>query len=338
MPAAHRLPPTIGLMPLDSRIEAIFHISAEAERLGYLGISLPDTWSYASPVLLGAIAAHTTDLQLNTGILSIWGRSPAAIAMTALTLQHLSGGRFVLGLGTSTAQLAEGLHDVPFRAPAARLRRTLRQVRALINGDRLPLESNSHAHPLRLNFPAAPELPIYLAATGPSTIQLCGELCDGWIPFLFPRSRLQEGLALLQVGAARSGQAEKSIQIGPVIPAIVAADMDTARQGAAWLLTIYLTRMGPVYLQALSRLGYRREVQAVLEANTGRKPGVVPPAAEALFDDVLIYGTPQTVRPQLESWYRAGATSPALMLNPHLDLEQITGVLEALRPAQAGTG
>ena len=123
--------------------------------------------------------------------------------MAASTLHAISGGRFVLGLGTSTAQLAEGLHDTPFGAPIARMRRTVTQVRALLRGERIPLAVTTNARALKLNVPPAPDLPIYLAALGDASTRLAGELADGWMPFLYPRAQLTTGIERLCEGAAR---------------------------------------------------------------------------------------------------------------------------------------
>src|SRR5207245_1362154 len=108
-------------------------------------------------------AVRTRRIRLGSGILGVWGRSAATIAMAASTLHDISGGRFTLGLGASTAQLAEGLHDVPFSAPTERMRRVITQVRALLKGERIPLAAATGARPLRLNLPPAPAVPIYLA-------------------------------------------------------------------------------------------------------------------------------------------------------------------------------
>jgi alkanesulfonate monooxygenase SsuD/methylene tetrahydromethanopterin reductase-like flavin-dependent oxidoreductase (luciferase family) len=119
------------------------------------------------------------------GVLGIWGRSAATIAMAASTLDTLSNGRFVLGLGVSTAQLAEGLHDVPFVGPTTKLRQVVTQVRALLIGERVPLFVTTQARQLRLNLPTRPDLPIYVAGSASRTIRLAGELADGWLPFSF---------------------------------------------------------------------------------------------------------------------------------------------------------
>ena len=128
----------VSLMPLENRREALLSLATTADRLGYDGFFLPETWAYDITVLLAEAAARTTRITLGTGILGIWNRSAATIAMAAATLHAMSGGRFVLGLGASTPQLAEGLHDTPFEPPLVRMRMILEQVRAELGKDPAP--------------------------------------------------------------------------------------------------------------------------------------------------------------------------------------------------------
>lgn len=322
-------PVAVSLMPLENRRETVVALATAAERRGYAALYLPETWAHDVTVLLAEVAVRTERLGLGTGILSVWGRSPGTLAMAAATLHDVSGGRFSLGLGASTAQLVEGLHDVPFREPLDRMRRTVTQVRALLAGERLPLAA-AGARPLRLNLPPVSRLPIHLAGLAPESIRLAGEVADGWMPFLFPRSRLAEGRALLREGTARAG-AERALPIiVPSLPTVVAADAAEARRGAAWFVAFYLTSMGPFYPRTISRLGFAREVEAVVAANPTRGSAVVPPEAEALLDELTVYGTPEQARARLASWHQAGAAMPILLLPPNQTPAQIDFALEAL--------
>src|SRR5215510_12822831 len=121
----------VSVVPMETRREAILHIATTADRLGYDAFFLPEGWAYDSTVLLAELATRTQHIQLGSGILGIWGRTAATLAMAAATLHVVSGGRFILGLGASTAQLTEGIHDTPFDAPLIRLRHVLTQVRTL---------------------------------------------------------------------------------------------------------------------------------------------------------------------------------------------------------------
>jgi alkanesulfonate monooxygenase SsuD/methylene tetrahydromethanopterin reductase-like flavin-dependent oxidoreductase (luciferase family) len=323
-----KFPVGVSLMPLENRRADIARLAIEAERRGYAGFFLPETWAHDVTVLLAEAAVRTERIGLGTGILSVWGRTPGTLAMAAATLHDVSGGRFTLGLGASTAQLVEGLHDVPYRDPFERMRRTIVQVRALLAGERLPLGA-AGGRPLRLNLPPAP-VPIHLAGLAPETIRLAGELADGWLPFLYPRSRLPEGRALLAEGAARVSPARALPAIVPSLPTVVAADAAEARKGAAWFVSFYLTSMGPFYPRTISRLGFAKEVEAVIAANPSRGSAEVPPEAEALLDELTVYGTPEQARARLAAWQQAGAAMPVLLLPPNQTAAQIDFALEAL--------
>lgn len=322
-------PVAVSLMPLENRRETIVGLARAAERRGYAALFLPETWAHDVTVLLAEAAVRTERLGLGTGVLNVWGRSAGTLAMAAATLHDVSGGRFSLGLGASTAQLVEGLHDTPFREPFDRMRRTVLQVRALLAGERLPL-GTAGTRPLRLNLPPHSGLAIHLAGLAPQTIRLAGEVADGWMPFLFPRSRLADGCALLREGAARVSPERGLPIIVPSLPTVVAADADEARKGAAWFVAFYLTSMGPFYPRTISRLGFAKEVKAVIAANTTRGSAVVPPEAEALLDELTVYGTPDQARAHLARWQEAGAAMPILLLPPNQTPAQIDFALEAL--------
>ncbi|MGA9276049.1 LLM class flavin-dependent oxidoreductase, partial [Ilumatobacter sp.] len=158
----------IVFTPLETRREVLVEAAVHAEHLGYEAVIIPEGWALDASVVLAEIALRTERITLVAGILSVWNRSPATIAMTAATLDDVSGGRFVLGLGASTAALAEGLHGVAFRAPGTKLRTTIAEVRALLNGERA---STSHAaRGLRLGQSPRPELPIWVAGLGPRSV------------------------------------------------------------------------------------------------------------------------------------------------------------------------
>jgi alkanesulfonate monooxygenase SsuD/methylene tetrahydromethanopterin reductase-like flavin-dependent oxidoreductase (luciferase family) len=322
----------LSLMPLETRRDVLIGVAREADRLGYDGYFLPETWAYDTTIVLAEAALRTERITLGTGILGVWNRSAATMAMAAATLAALSGGRFVLGLGASTAQLTEGLHDVAFREPAARMRRVLTQVRALLRGERVPLAAVPHARPLKLNLPPAPEVPIYLAALAAGSIRLAGELADGWIPFMYPLRQVAAGLETLREGHARRADGAALPALCPSVPAVVAATAAEARAGAAWFAAFYLTTMGTLYRQSLVRQGFEAEVQAVLAANTPKFEGAVPHEADALLEELIVFGTPEEARRRLARWHAAGAEMPVLLLRPRMSPDEIALTLDAFRP------
>ncbi len=248
--------------------------------------------------------------------------------MAAASLQRASDGRFALGLGASSPPLVEGLHGLTWQQPIRRMRNTLVAVRALLDGARLPLDSED-VRPLRLG--AAPEqrIPILLAALAPSSVRLAGELADQWLPFLWARSRLRDGRALLAEGEA-AGERSTATGVAASVPLAIAQDDETASQIAAGWLLAYLTRMGPIYPRMLrDYFGYAREVDVLLEANgAGGRPRL-PAAAERLARDVTVMGTYDQAPDAIRSWLEGGADTVDLVLPLGLGEEQLTEMLEA---------
>jgi len=319
----------VSVAPLETRRETLLHVAEVADRLGYDAFLLPETWSYDSTVLLAEAATRTRRIRLGTGVLNVWSRSAAAIAMAASTLHAVSGGRFLLGLGASTSQLTEGLHDVPFRAPVERLRSVITQVRALLRGQHIPLAVTASTRPLRLGPGAAPDIAILAAGRAPGSVRLTGELADGWLPFLYPRSRLKDGARLLGEGAARTGRG-RPLAVYPTIPTAVGDNGADGRARAVWFLALYLA-MGELGVETLGRLGYAAEAEAFVGANPPRTPPVLPRSAEALLEELTIHGKPEAARERLAAWYAAGATMPVLLLAPDLTHAEIERTLRAFR-------
>jgi len=306
----------VGVTPMETRREVVLRLADLAEDLGYSAFTVAEGWGYDAGVLLAEIATRTSRIQLGTGVLNVWGRTPASIAMLASGLHAVSGGRFTLGLGAGSPQLAEGLHDVEFRAPVRRLGATARQVRALLDGERAV--TSTGARGLRLAAPAP--VPLHLAALGPAAVRLAGEVADAWVPFLQPLSGLKGRICLLEEAAARVGRPRPRVTPG----------LPTARspEVAAWWLAFYLTSMGPLYATSLREQGLGEAVDAVLAANGRGVPPTVPPAAQVLVDELLVTGPGE-----LERWYAAGVDAPGLVLPPGRPLDELE---QTLRTFAAG--
>jgi alkanesulfonate monooxygenase SsuD/methylene tetrahydromethanopterin reductase-like flavin-dependent oxidoreductase (luciferase family) len=159
-------PLAVALPPMETRRPVVLALARRAEQLGYQAFYLAEGWGHDAAVLLAEVATRTDQIRLGTGVLNVWGRSPASLAMLARTLDEVSGGRFELGLGTGSPQLAEGLHDTPFRDPVGQLAAVTRQVRRLLAGDRLLPATPREHRPLRLGTDPRPGLRINLARVG----------------------------------------------------------------------------------------------------------------------------------------------------------------------------
>ena len=323
----------VGLTPMETRRDVVLHVADRAERLGYAAFFLAEGWGHDASVLLAEVATRTSRITIGTGVLNVWGRSPATIAMLAATLSEVSGGRFELGLGAGSPQLAEGMHDVAFRAPVQRLGEVTRQVRRLLDGERLVPASHGGSRPLRLAVRPTSDIPIQLAALGPLAVRLAGELADAWNPFLLPVSALKDGIRLLEEGAARVTGGRPLPQIRPGIPVAVSSDPERAYELASWWVTFYLTSMGPLYARTLRNHGFDEAVDDVLAAAAAGVGTGVPDTARVLLDELTLWGDPAAAREGLDRWYAAGADLAVIVLRPGAPLDEIDQTLEALRPA-----
>ena len=324
----------VGLTPMETRRDVIVAAAVLADELGYETFAVPEGWGLDSTPVLAEIALRTSRIQIASGVLSVWGRTPATLAMTAATLHQMSEGRYVLGLGASTPALAEGFHDVPFRHPAARLRESVTAVRALLDGQPAELRRVPAARPLRLGQPPAPELPIWVAALGPQATQVAAELGDGWIPALVARDRLRgwaDRLRLTRAAAAPDAGAF-TVAAGPV--AVAADDAAAARDIAASCVAWYLSAMGGVYANSLAAQGYPDDVAAVIAANPRPSPGrgTIPPQARAVLNQLAAYGTGAEVREQVGRWDHA-ADVGTILLPPGMPWSTVEATLRAAAPA-----
>jgi alkanesulfonate monooxygenase SsuD/methylene tetrahydromethanopterin reductase-like flavin-dependent oxidoreductase (luciferase family) len=322
----------VGVTPFHSDAGATIRLAVRAEELGYARFATAEGWTQDAVVLLAQIAGLTSRIGLATGVLPVWSRTPAAIAMAAAGLQRASDGRFALGLGASSPPLVEGLHGLVWQQPVDRMRTTLVAVRALLEGARLPLE-RQNVRPLRLGAPPEGRVPILLAALAPSSVRLAGELADGWLPFLWARSRLADGRTLLAEGEARADSPSRT-QLAASMPLAIAEDEQTSRQIAAGWLLAYLTRMGPLYPRMLSeRFGFAHEVETLLAANANGGPPRLPAAAERLARDVTVMGTYDEAPGVVRLWLEAGADTIDLVLPLAVPEQQLREMLEAAAPA-----
>jgi len=321
----------VGLTPMETRRDVIVRAAVLADELGYEVFTVPEGWGLDSTAVLTEIALRTARIQLASGVLSVWGRTPATLAMTAATLHQVSDGRYRLGLGVSTRALAEGFHDTPFEHPAARLADAVTQVRALLAGEPARVGRVKAVRPLRLGQPPAPELPIWVAALGPRTTRVAAELGDGWIPALAARDSLPGWTARLRRQRAAANGRPFTVAAGPIT--VAAENVGQARDIAAACTAWYLGAMGDVYARSVSGQGYAAEVEAIIAANPRPSPraGTIPLEAEVVLDQLAAYGTADQVGRQLERWEHA-ADIVTILLPPGLPWPAVEATLRAAAP------
>jgi alkanesulfonate monooxygenase SsuD/methylene tetrahydromethanopterin reductase-like flavin-dependent oxidoreductase (luciferase family) len=289
-PSSHR---AIAFTPMEQRRHVLVEAAVLADRLGYHTVLIPEGWGFDASVVLAEIAIKTTDIRIATGIVSIWGRSPATLAMMAATLDDLSGGRFTLGLGASTPVLAERFHGLAFCRPAVRLDHAIEQVRSLLGGGRTT--STSSGRGLRLGIPARPDLPIWAAALGPRATSVAVRRADGWLPAMVPLDRID----MVRTIAGTADDGDPTLIAGPML-AVGAAARRAAEQLVGW----YLTGMGPIYGDFVAALGFDSEVAALRAANPRPAPEAIdwPAVADPLLDQLAAVGDQTTIASRLAAW------------------------------------
>jgi F420-dependent oxidoreductase-like protein len=250
-------------------------------------------------------------------------RTPAATAMTAITLDHLTGGRFRLGLGTSGPQVSEGWHGVEFGKPLQRTREYVEIVRRILRRD-APVEFHGEVYdvpftggsglgkPLKtIVHPLRADLPIYLAAIGPKNVALAGEIADGWLPTLYAPSHAASFAEPLNEGLARGGRSREAFDVAPMVPVVVGEDVQLCRDMVKPGLALYIGGMGArnrnFYNDLVRRYGYEDAADAVqnlyLDGRKGEAAGAVP---DALVDDVALVGPPSRIKERMSIWREAG--------------------------------
>jgi alkanesulfonate monooxygenase SsuD/methylene tetrahydromethanopterin reductase-like flavin-dependent oxidoreductase (luciferase family) len=324
----------IGFTPFETRSDVIVRLGARADALGLDRVDVAEGWTHDALILAAELAQRTSRIGLGTSIVSAWGRTPGTMAMGAAGLQRLSGGRFSLGVGASSPPLTEGFHGIAWDQPLARLRGTLTTVRALLDGKRLP-EPAPGSRALRLGVLPEVPVPLVLAALSPGSIRLAGELADAWAPFLWARSRVEDGRALLQEGEDRA-EAPVSTRVNVGVPVALGPDEQSARELAAWWLQTYTTRMGPLYPRMLGqRFGMAAAVEAVVAgAERDRKPEL-PAIAEDLAHEVTLLGTYERAIETMAVWFAAGADSVTLVLPPGRPERELAEIVEVAAGAVA---
>jgi F420-dependent oxidoreductase-like protein len=306
--------PPPGTNPLE-----LIELAREAETLGYDSAWAAEAWGTDCVSVLAWLGATTSKLALGSAIMQIPGRTPANTAMTAATLDLLSGGRFMLGLGNSGPQVVEGWHGEPWGKPVTKTREYVEIVRAALrrevvehHGEHYDVPfsrdgSTGLGKPLKLMArPLRSDLPIYLAAIGPRAVALAFEIADGWLPIFWSPERAREVFPL--------DRAREGFDIAPAVPALVTDDVQSGRDALKDYYAFYVGGMGArgtnFYNDLMSRYGYDAEARAIQDAFLdGRRreaAGLVP---DAFVDEVSLVGPKERIADRLAAWRESGATT-----------------------------
>ena len=305
----------------------------EADRLGYYAVWTAEAYGSDSVTPLAWIGARTEKIHLGTAIMQMPARTPAMTAMTAITLDQLSGGRMLLGLGLSGPQVVEGWHGQPYGKPLGKTREYIRIVRTILarqdalvhNGEHYQIpyqgaDATGLGKPLKSIIHGRADLPIYLAAIGPKNVELAAEIADGWLPIFFSPQHygavFQESV---EAGFAKaSGKSLASFDIAPSVPVALGPDVDACRNAIKPHLALYIGGMGAkgknFYYDLVSRYGYDGAADTIQSLFLqGKKLEAAMAVPDALVDDVALCGPKERIAERLSLWRNSPITTLNLM-------------------------
>jgi F420-dependent oxidoreductase-like protein len=310
----------LGYWGVGMGAEALAAGVKEAEQLGYDSVWAAEAYGSDAPTVLAFLAARTTSIRLGSAIFQMPARSPTMAAMTAATIDQLSGGRMLLGIGSSGPQVAEGWHGQRFARQLQRTREYVAVVRMALGRERveyrgetleLPLPEGP-GKPLKLMIgPVQERVPIYLAAIGPKNTALAGEIADGWIPTLFSPEHVAEFRALLEEGAGRAGRSLDGFDIAPIVNAYVSDDLERARDLMRPGLALYVGGMGSreqnFYNRLVQRYGFESQARQIQDLYlSGKKDEAAAVVPVEMIDMVSLCGPRDVVRERLDAFRHAG--------------------------------
>jgi F420-dependent oxidoreductase-like protein len=311
----------LGYAPPGTNPTELVALAEEAERLGFDSAWAAEAWGTDAVSVLAWLAARTTTLKVGSAIMQIPARTPANAAMTAMTLDLMSGGRFLLGLGVSGPQVVEGWHGQPWGRPLAKTREYVEIVRTVLRRETLEHHGTHYdipytgegatglGRPLKLlGRPLRADLPIYLAALGPKNVELAAEIADGWLPIFLSPERFDE------VYRPHLARARDGFEIVAGVEIVVGDDEQACRDVVKQSLALYVGGMGApgrnFYNALVCRYGYEREAAEVQELYLGgKKREAVAAVPDALVDEVALVGPRERIAERLDAWRECGVTT-----------------------------
>jgi F420-dependent oxidoreductase-like protein len=313
-------------------VDGLIEVVQLAESRGFESVWIPETWGADAVSILSVLARETQTIRLASGVFNVYSRSPMLVAQTAATLQALSHGRFVLGLGASGPLVVENWHGLPYRHPIERSRRYVESIRLALSGAAVDYDGgNLRLRGFRLQNPPHTPVPIYLAALGPKNIALAGEVGDGWLPIFTPCGHMKPMFDALRAGAERAGRALSDVDVAAYIPAASGPRAELLlRQQIAY----YVGGMGTFYASMLSRLGFQDDVARVRDAwQEGDRISAVKAVPNSLLELCTIAGSGTESARRLRSYRLEGVSLPILAVPRGSAADEVASLVEGLTPA-----
>lgn len=328
----------IALLPFWKDYDRKLYLRAAqlADELGYDSFWIPEAWGYEVFTLLTEIALHTKRIRLGTGIVNVFSRSHGLLAMSAATVDEISEGRLILGIGTSGMRVIEGFHARSFSKPLTQVRDAIRVVRTLLAGGKLH-ESGAKLNayrPFELAMkPVRREIPIYVAALKEDSIRSIGEMADGWIPTFWPYYEMARGRQWIAEGAARTGRDPATIVSAP-FTTVLPMGVDVARDAARQIIAFYIGGMGDYYIELLSGFGFADDCQRIAELyrNKQTRSEAAAVVTERMLEALAITGDPAACASELARRRSFGIDLPILNLPAGAPWELQEAFIRAMAP------
>src|ERR1051326_3835455 len=329
-----------------SQISLPIDLVQEADRLGFHSAWTAEAYGSDAVTPAAWMAAVTKQLKIGTGIMQMPARTPAMTAMTATTLDQISGGRFLLGLGPSGPQVVEGWHGVPYGKPLVRTREYVSILRQIWAREK-PLEHQGEHYQIPYRGPGASglgkplksiihgrQIPIYIASIGPKSVEQAAELADGWLPIFFSPRRLSVYRPALDAGFAKAGHAHslKTFDVAPSVTVILGDDAQACLNFIKPVLALYIGGMGArgknFYNDLARRYGYEAEAKKIQDLYLdGKKNEAVAAVPDELADEISLCGPKERIRDRLAEWKECGITTIILALQ---QVEALRAVAESV--------
>ena len=314
-------------------------VAQAADRLGYESFWTGESWGRDAFTVLTMLACHTEGIKLGTGIVTVYSRTPGLIAQSIASLDCISGGRAILGLGTSGRIVIEDWHGVKFDYPVSRTREYIEIVRMALAGGRVNYDGRFYQlQRFRMGVqPMQERIPIYVASLGKRNLELTGELADGWLPIWTHCNKLPDIKAPLSAAMQTSGRQAEDMTTAPQILSCAPEDEETVsnaiRQARAHM-AFYIGGMGQYYYDLFCRYGYVDEGDAVRRAwAEGDRASAANAITDEMVDRITAIGTPDECRRKMDRFRDNGVDMPIVAFPHGTDREAMLGTLEALAPA-----
>jgi coenzyme F420-dependent oxidoreductase len=285
-------------------IDDIAAMATHAENHGYDRISLPEVTGRDGVTLLAILAERTDDISLSNDVFSPWGRSPAILGQTGVTLQEASDGRYRMGLGASSPDLTEKWHLAEFDRPLRRLRETVELVKQVTSGERVDYDGAFFdGGGLQLRGVEPTEVPVDVAALGPKAVELAGRFADGWVPQLFTPGALEDRLADFRRGAELGDRDPESLRVAVTVRSCVLDDPERAREVARRQLAFMVGAYGPYYRQSIAEQGFADATAEIHDAWTdGDRSEAIDAVTDGMVDRLVAVGTRETAEERLRRY------------------------------------